>query len=54
MFDLNRFVIVWNDGFPSTFHRTHKEAEKLLQALEEEGVSGRILSRKEYRESKGE
>ena len=44
----NKYVIIWDDGFPTTFHKTYKEAEKLLHALEGEGVSGKIMTRKEY------
>ena len=43
------YAIVWKDGFPSTLHATIEEARAFPKEAEEKsGISGKILTVKEY------
>ena len=44
-----RYVIIWDDGFPSTFYQTHEDALRTLREIEnDQGISGKIITEKEY------
>ena len=47
-----RYVVIWSDGFPSTFYNSVEDAERAVsQMIERDGISGRVVSEEEYLKS---